>query len=242
MNIEATKEKMNLMKFFGMAKSYENLLDSKRDDELSIDEALAFLVDSEWEDRYNRKISRLLKTARLRYRASFAEITFRKSRNLDKGRMMRFSSSDWIRKAESIIITGSTGVGKSFLACALGNQACINAHKTMYFSCIKLFSFLRQAKGEGTYLREMEKISKQDLIILDDFGLQILDGFSRLVLLEILEDRHGCKSTIITSQLPENKWHEVIAEATIADAICDRLVHSSHKINLKGDSMRKKNK
>jgi DNA replication protein DnaC len=142
-----------------------------------------------------------------------------------------------------MIITGSTGSGKSFIACALGHQACINSLKVRYFNCLKLFTYLMQLKGDGTYGKEMNKIKNQDLIILDDFGLQVLDGYNRLMLLEILEDRHGCKSTIITSQLPPNKWHDVIGDATIADAICDRMVHSSHHLRLKGkESMRKLNK
>ena len=239
MNVQATKEKMNTMKLHGMIRAYDTLFDSKQDDELSIDEALAFLIDAEWDDRYNRKLSRLLSQAKFRYPAALSEIDFSKARNIDKGKILRFSFSEWIKKGESIIITGATGVGKSFLASALGHQACINTYKVMYFNSIKLFSFLLAAKGDGTFVKEMNKINKQDLIIIDDFGLQVLDGFARIAFLEILEDRHGLKSIIITSQLPINKWHEVIADNTIADAICDRLIHSSHKINLKGDTMRK---
>jgi DNA replication protein DnaC len=215
------------------------LLESKEDNDLSIDDALAFLIDAEWDDRYNKKLSRLLSQARFRYNASFAELDFSKARNIDKGKLLRFSSDDWIKKGESIIITGATGVGKSFLASAIGYQACVNTNKVMYFNSLKLFSFLLATKGDGNFVKEMNKISKQDLIIIDDFGLQVLDGFARITFLEILEDRHGLKSIIMTSQLPINKWHEVIADDTIADAICDRLIHSSHKINLKGDTMRK---
>jgi len=239
MNVQATKEKMNTMRLHGMNRAYDTLLESKEDNDLSIDDALAFLIDAEWNDRYNKKLSRLLSQAKFRYNASFAELDFSKARNIDKGNLLRFSSDDWIKKGESIIITGATGVGKSFLASAIGYQACVNTNKVMYFNSIKLFSFLLAAKGDGNFVKEMNKISKQDLIIIDDFGLQVLDGFARITFLEILEDRHGLKSIIITSQLPINKWHEVIADDTIADAICDRLIHSSHKINLKGDTMRK---
>ena len=239
MNVQATKEKMNTMRLHGMNRAYGTLLESKEDNDLSIDEALAFLIDAEWNDRYNKKLSRLLSQAKFRYNASFAELDFSKARNIDKGNLLRFSSDDWIKKGESILITGATGVGKSFLASAIGYQACVNTNKVMYFNSIKLFSFLLAAKGDGNFVKEMNKISKQDLIIIDDFGLQVLDGFARITFLEILEDRHGLKSIIITSQLPINKWHEVIADDTIADAICDRLIHSSHKINLKGDTMRK---
>ena len=239
MNVQATKEKMNTMRLHGMNRAYDTLLESKEDNDLSIDEALAFLIDAEWNDRYNKKLSRLLSQAKFRYNASFAELDFSKARNIDKGNLLRFSSNDWIKKGESIIITGATGVGKSFLASAIGYQACVNTNKVMYFNSIKLFSFLLAAKGNGNFVKEMNKISKQDLIIIDDFGLQVLDGFARITFLEILEDRHGLKSIIMTSQLPINKWHDVIADDTIADAICDRLIHSSHKINLKGDTMRK---
>jgi len=239
MNVQATKEKMNTMRLHGMNRAYDTLLESKEDNDLSIDEALAFLIDAEWDVRYNKKLSRLLSQAKFRYNASFAELDFSKARNIDKGNLLRFSSDDWIKKGESILITGATGVGKSFLASAIGYQACVNTNKVMYFNSIKLFSFLLAAKGNGNFVKEMNKISKQDLIIIDDFGLQVLDGFARITFLEILEDRHGLKSIIITSQLPINKWHEVIADDTIADAICDRLIHSSHKINLKGDTMRK---
>jgi len=241
MNVEDTKEKIRLMKLYGMIRAYDNLLDTRHEQDLSVDEALSFLVDAEWEERYNRKLFRLLKAAKFRYTASFSEIDFQKPRNINKGNMMRFANSDWIKKAESIIITGATGLGKSFLSCAFGHQACINGYRVLYFNCLKLFPFLLQAKGDGTYTREMKKIKNQDLIILDDFGLHVLDGYSRLILLEIFEDRHGIKSTVITSQLPPNKWHEVIGNATVADAICDRIVHSSHKINMEGDSMRKIN-
>jgi len=239
MNVQATKEKMNTMRLHGMNRAYDTLLESKEDNDLSIDEALAFLIDAEWNDRYNKKLSRLLSQAKFRYNASFAELDFSKARNIDKGNLLRFSSNDWIKKGESIIITGATGVGKSFLPSAIGYQACVNTNKVMYFNSIKLFSFLLAAKGNGNFVKEMNKISKQDLIIIDDFGLQVLDGFARITFLEILEDRHGLKSIIMTSQLPINKWHDVIADDTIADAICDRLIHSSHKINLKGDTMRK---
>ena len=142
MNVQATKEKMNTMKLHGMIRAYNTLFESKQDDELSIDEALAFLIDAEWDDRYNRKLSRLLSQAKFRYPAALSEIDFSKARNIDKGKILRFSFSEWIRKGESIIITGATGVGKSFLASALGHQACINTYKVMYFNSIKLFSFL----------------------------------------------------------------------------------------------------
>ena len=153
--------------------------------------------------------------------------------------LLRFSSGDWIKKGESIIITGRTGAGKSFMACALGHNACVQQYHVGYYNCMKLFSQLKYYKADGTYFKEMNKIKKQDLIILDDFGLKPFDTDSRLMLLELLEDRHGCRSLIISSQIPADRWFDIIGDATIADAICDRLLHTSHKIDIKGDSMRK---
>jgi DNA replication protein DnaC len=153
--------------------------------------------------------------------------------------ILRFSTCDWIKKGESIIITGSTGAGKSFMACALGHKACVHRHHVGYYSCMKLFSHLKYSKADGSYFKEMNKIKKQDLIILDDFGLKPFDSDSRLMLLEMLEDRHGSRSIIISSQITTDLWFDLIGDATIADAICDRLLHTSHKIHIDGDSMRK---
>lgn len=240
MNNEATIEKMKQMKLHGMARAFISTMESGKANKLTPDEMLAFLVDAEWDDRYNKRLDRLLDTAKFRYKAYFEQIVFKSSRNLDKNNIMRLSTCNWIKKGESIIITGATGVGKSYLVCAFGRQACINGFTVLYFNCLKLFSFLKFSKADGTYLKNMKKLNKQDLIILDDFGMEPLDSQSRLLLLELLEDRHGEKSTVITSQLPANKWHDVIGDPTIADAICDRLIHSSHKIDLKGESMRKR--
>lgn len=239
MNNQATIQKMEEMRLSGMLRAFRASFDAGMQDSFTADEMVAHLIDAEWEDRYNRRFERLLKNARFRYQASMEQIDYKASRNIEKNKMLRFSNCDWIKKGESIIISGATGVGKSFLACALGHQACIQKFKVSYYNCLKLFSVLKYAKADGSYHKEMKKIQKQDLIILDDFGLKPLDADSRLILLEILEDRHGEKSTIITSQIPINKWFEIIGEPTIADAICDRLVHNSHKINIKGDSMRK---
>jgi len=239
MNNETTLEKLKQMKLHGMARAFRSTMESGKRNTLTPDEMLAFLVDAEWDDRYNRKLDRLMRTAKFRYKAYFEKIAFNPTRNLNKNAIMRLSTCSWIKKGESIIVTGATGVGKSYMVCALGRQACINGFKVLYFNCLKLFSALKFAKADGSYVKQMKKIHKHDLLILDDFGMEILDTQSRLTLLEMLEDRHGEKSTIISSQLPVNKWHDVIGDPTIADAICDRLIHSSHKINLKGLSMRK---
>ncbi len=154
--------------------------------------------------------------------------------------ILRFSDCSWIKDKKNIIITGPTGVGKSFVASALGNQACIYGYRTYYFNSQKLFSYLKASKADGTYVKNLEKIAKSANLVFDDFGLEKLDSQSRLSLLEILEDRHGLASTIIASQIPISAWHDIIGDATIADAICDRIVNNSYRIELKGESIRKK--
>ncbi|SMP21956.1 DNA replication protein DnaC [Chryseobacterium profundimaris] len=198
------------------------------------------MIESEYDDRESRKVERLITTAKFRYRAFIEEITASSSRNIDKNTIGRLSSCDFISQKQNILITGSTGVGKSFIATAIGYKACTMGYKVMYFSINKLFSRLKMAKADGSYLKEIDRIEKQDLIILDDFVLQSLDNLKRQDFMEIIEDRHGKRSTIIASQLPVSAWHEVIAEQTIADAILDRMVHNSLRIDLKAESMRRK--
>lgn len=203
---------------------------------------MAYLTQAEWDDKHNRKIERLIKAARFRYTASVEEIIFDPSRAIDKNQFMRFITCEFIQNRENILITGSTGVGKSFIASALGYQACSKGYKVKYYNIQKLFSKLKMAKADGSYLKEIDRIEKQDLLILDDFGLQELDNNKRQALMEMMEDRHGNKSTIIASQIPVMQWHQIIGEQTIADAILDRIVHSARRIELKGESMRKKRK
>ena len=239
MNNTETIEKMNKMKLRGMARAMTSSLDMGIKD-ITPDEFTAHLVDAEWDDRHNRRLARLIKGAKFRYTASLEELDFNLARNLSKNMFLRFSDCSFIKDKKNIIITGPTGVGKSFIASALGNQACIYGYKTLYYNLQKLFSSLKLAKADGTYIAEIKKIEKANVLILDDFGLCKLDTASRLSLLEILEDRHGIASTIITSQLPVHSWHEVIGDPTIADAILDRIINSSYKIELKGESVRKK--
>jgi DNA replication protein DnaC len=239
MNNQATMEKLREMRLHGMLRSFRETFATGVQEKFTVDEMVAHLVDAEWDERYNRKLDTLLKNASFRYKASIEEIDFKPSRKIDRNMILRFSTGDWVQKGESIIITGSTGTGKSFLACALGHKACVQRHNVGYYNCMKLFSQLKYHKADGTYFKAMSKIKKQDLIILDDFGLKPFNADSRLMLLEMIEDRHGSKSIIISSQIPVDKWFDVIGDATIADAICDRLLHTSHKINIKGESMRK---
>ena len=242
MTNEATLEKMQQMKLSGMSHAFRATMETSFAAEFTPDELVAYLVDAEWEERQNHRLARLLKKANFRYQASLEQISTSAQRNLDKNLLLRLAECEWIKKGENILITGPTGVGKSFIACALGNQAALHGIRVIYFNCIKMFSKLKMAKADGTYVKELAKIQKQNLLIIDDFGLHPVDEQSKLILLELLEDRYAINSTIITSQFPMNNWHDIIANPTVADAICDRLVHNSYKIDLKGESMRKSKK
>lgn len=198
------------------------------------------LIDSEWDERHNRHIERNIKNAKFHYKANIESLNFDASRNLDRTLILRLAECDFVRKNQNILITGSTGVGKSYLGTALGYQACIEGFKVAYFNTTKLFTKLKIAKADGSYLRELAKLERQNVIILDDFGLQALDSQNRITLLEIIEDRHHKGSIIVTSQIPVQGWYDIIGEKTIADAILDRLIHQSHRIELSGESMRKK--
>jgi len=238
-NNQATLRKLEQMKFYGMVRAFTHTMETGVKHQFTADELVTHLVDAEWDDRYNRKLARLVKNARFRYKASFEEIDFTLNRNVDKNQLLRLATCQWIESHQDCILTGPTGAGKSFIASALGYQACMYGFKVSYWSCAKLFAQLKLSRADGSYLKELTRIQKTDLIILDDFGLAPLDTYSRLTLLEILEDRHGRKSSLFVSQLPVNNWHDVIGDATIADAICDRLIHTAHRIELKGESVRK---
>jgi len=236
---QATLQKLQAMRLHGMARAFRATLETGVKHSFTPDELLSHLVDTEWDDRHNRKLQRLIKAAKFRYPASFERIDFGLPRDLDKNLLLRLSDSSWIERHQNILLTGPTGVGKSFIAQALGHQACLYFFKTGYYLCSKLFMELKLARADGSYLKELGRIQKQDLFILDDLGLEPFDALSRLSLLEILEDRLGRRSSIIVSQIPIGAWHELIGDPTIADAICDRIVHSSHRIALKGESVRK---
>jgi DNA replication protein DnaC len=242
MTNEATFEKMKQMKLHGMLYAFRNTTETGGHRDFTPDELVAHLIDAEYEDRYNRKLARLLKVANFRLKATVEQINFKATRMLDKNLIHRLATCEWIKKAENVLLTGPTGVGKSYIACALGHQAALNSLKVLYFNCVKLFSKLKYAKADGTYIKELKKIQNQNLIILDDFGLHPIDEQSKLILLELLEDRYGDKSTIITSQLPVKNWYDIIDNPTIADAILDRIVHNAYQIEMDGDSMRKKPK
>ncbi|NIR49699.1 ATP-binding protein [candidate division KSB1 bacterium] len=239
MTNESTIEKMQQMKLTGMLQAFRQTMQTTFTDNFSADEFIAYLVDAEWEERHNRKLARLLKSANFRYKASLEHIDFNPSRKLDKNLLLRLAQCEWLSKAENVLITGATGVGKSFIACALGHQACLKGFRVLYFNTLKLFSRLKFAKADGTYDKELKKMQKQDLLIFDDFGLHPIDEQSKFILLELLEDRYGDGATLIASQFPIKSWYDIIANPTIADAILDRLIHNSYQIELKGESMRK---
>jgi DNA replication protein DnaC len=237
---EQTIEKMKTMKMHGMVRAFRTSLESGSTDKWTADELVSMLIDSEWDERYNRKLDRNVKNAHFRYKAAVEQINFDASRELNKNHVLRLADCDFVDKMENVLITGSTGIGKSYIASAIGHQACSLGYKVLYEHTSKLFARLKMGKADGTYLKEITRMEKQELLIIDDFGIQPLDQQSRTILMEIIEDRHGKRSTLITSQVPVNKWHEVIGEQTIADAILDRIIHDAHRLELKGESLRKK--
>lgn len=236
----STLDKLRKLKFYGMFHAFKSSIETGQTDQYTSDELLAHLIDSEWDYRQNRRIERQILYARFRYKASIEELHYHADRSIDRNQVMRLADCTFIDRFENLLITGSTGIGKSYLASAIGYQACMLGYRVLYGSTPKLFAKLKMAKADGSYIKEVAKIEKQQLLILDDFGIQPFDAQSRAALMEIIEDRHSKTSLIITSQLPVSKWHEVIGEKTIADAILDRIVHDAHRIELKGESMRKK--
>ena len=236
----STLDKLRKMKFFGMFHAFKSSMETGKTNDYTADELLAQLVDAEWDDRQNRKIERTIMYAKFRYKASVEDVHYHADRSLDRNQVKRLADCTFIDRFENIIITGSTGIGKSYIASAIGYQACILGYRVFYASTPKLFARLKMAKADGSYMKELARLERQQLLILDDFGIQPFDAQSRAALMELIEDRHGKTSLIITSQLPVSKWFEVIGEKTIADAILDRIVHDAHRVELKGESMRKK--
>jgi DNA replication protein DnaC len=238
--MEKIQEQLSRLRLNGMAQRLQELWQTKRNHELSFSDGLQLLVQAETDERDNRRFTRLRKNASFRYQASLEEIACDGKRGLDKSLVSELSTSAYLSRGEAILITGPTGCGKSFLASALGHQACQLGFKVGYYNMQKLFMRSKMYRAEGTILRFMERLAKTDLLIIDDFGLTQLDRQQQLDLMEIIEDRHGKKSTIVVSQLPVASWYDVIGEETIADAILDRLINTSYRIELKGDSLRKK--
>ncbi len=240
MNYTQTLEQMRTLRLHGMADALESLIGAKQLTDLTAEQLVTMLVQQEHDERHGRKIDRLRKAAKFRYNAALDQIRPDSKRNLDASLLAQLATCSWIDSNENILITGPAGVGKSNLASALGHQSCLNGFRVTYFNYQKLFYSLRLGKMDGTHRKQINAIAKSDVLIIDDFGLQKLDDYSRLDLMEVMEDRHGRKSTIISSQLPVAAWYDVIGEPTISDAILDRITSKAIRIELKGESLRKK--
>ena len=241
MLIHPTLTKLEQLKFTGMATALKEQLNTTDIKQFSFEERLGLMIDREITERDNRKVTNRLRRAKLRFaQATMEDIDYNTPRGIDRSLLQSLSSCDWIKDHLNILITGPTGVGKSWIACALGQKGCREGYSVLYTRIPRLMQELMIAKGDGRFSRVLNNIAKTDLLILDDWGLAKFTAEQRRDLLEILEDRHGLRSTIVTSQLPIEKWHAMIGDQTLADAILDRLIHNAHKLKFKGESMRKK--
>lgn len=236
---EQTLDKLYAMNLSGMADAFKEQLQQPSLTNLSFEERFGLLVDRQWTWKEDRKMNRLLQEAKLKIHACMEDIDYKSPRGIDRSMMMTLSSCDWIKQYQNVILTGPTGAGKTFLACALAHRACRHGYRAFYIRAPKLYYHLAMAKADGSYSRMMTKLNKTHLLVIDDLGLAPMTDSERRDLLEVLEDRNAHASTLITSQLPVEHWHETIGDPTIADAIMDRLIHNAHRIQLKGGSMRK---
>lgn len=237
---QQTLERLTAMKLSGMADALREWLAKPQDPTLSPADLIGLLADAEWIARENKKLTSRLRHAKLKQAAACVEdIDYGYARGLSKAKVLELATSSWVHLKQNIIITGPTGMGKSYLACALGNKACRDGYSVLYRRVTRLFDEIMQARADGTYHLLLRRLAKAHVLILDDFGLQPLVAAERRELIEVLEDRYSVSATIITSQLEPSAWHAVIADATLADSICDRLVHNAHRIRLGGESIRK---
>ncbi len=234
-----TLDRLDELRLSGMARALREQITMPEIDSLSFDERLGLLVDRELTDRADRRLKSRLKQATLRQSASLADIDYRKTRGINKQLFLALASCDWVRRHHNIVVSGATGVGKSFVACALAHTACLEGYSAAYHRLPRLVEEIQIARGDGRYLKLLKQLSRVEVLVLDDWGLARLTAPQQADLLELLDDRHQHRSTIVTSQLPVDHWHEAMADPTLADAILDRLVHNAHHITLKGESMRK---
>lgn len=233
-------KQLRQLKLGGMASALEQQWENPSTySDLGFDERFELLVNQELTARANSRLQRLLKQARFKVNAQVQDIDYAHPRGLKQTQIADLLRGEWLSHHQNLMITGPTGCGKTYLACALGNQACHQDKTVRYYRASRLFEMLTLGHGDGTYLKLINQLAKTDLLIIDDWGLEQLTQSQRNDLLEIMEDRHGSKSTLITSQLPTTEWHNFIADPTLADAILDRLLHNAHKLKLKGESMRK---
>lgn len=240
MNTDETIKQLTTLQLHGMAEAYKALLHLPLHDRPTLDQFVAHMTQTEHQWRTEAKMRLYIKQSKLRYNAVLEDVHYGMERNLTKEMVLSISDCSFIKRAENLLITGSTGVGKSFIACAIGRQACAMGYKTNYLSMSRFLEKVSQSKIDGSFVKLLNKLEKVDLIILDDFGMHPMDVQTRLALLQILEDRYDRKATIIASQLPISCWYDYIGEATVADAILDRLTGKAHRFELKGKSRRKK--
>lgn len=237
---EPTLEKLRTMRLDGMVTTWLEQQKNTGATKLSFDERFGMLVEGEWIFRENRRLSRALREAKLKLaQACIEDVDYPAKRELDKAVVRQLASCRWVQEHQAILITGATGTGKTYLACALAQQACRKGFRAIYRRASRLFDELRIARADGTYARLLARLARVDVLVIDDFAISPVKDEERRDLLEILEDRHGTRSTIVSSQLPPTEWHDYLADPTLADAICDRIVHHAHRLVLKGPSRRK---
>ena len=236
---QETLDKMRQMRLLGMYNAFKISMESFKTESMKTDQFVAWLVSNEWDDRCNRMIERLIKQASFRYKASLEEVDYSLERGLERNLLERLAELSFVKESRDLFITGSSGTGKSYIATALGYRACQKGMKVLYANTARLMGQLKMAKAKGTILQELKTIERADLLVLDDFGIQPFDAGGRMNLMDIVEDRYGKKSTLITSRVPVKDWYDIIGEKTIADAVLDRIVHQAIRIELHGDSIRK---